>query len=158
MLLLHVDKSTWSYCKTIPSSSGPIIYIANAITPFSPEDIVVYSNCNSIRITVNEQTNLTQAPELEKKGILHPPIIFKNTYSFVDIHALHRANKPEQCSIIAEGFIGSKIVAATKSILPNRNEKIVLTIDSGFPLQANGSDIVTTIASIVDKDGHIKHL
>ena len=39
-----------------------------------------------------------------------------------------------------------------------RNEKIVLTIDTGLPPQANGSDIVTVIASITDKDGYVKRL
>ena len=140
------------------ADSGPMVYIANAMTPFSPEDIVIYSNCDSVRITVNGKTNLTQTPELEKEGIRHPPIIFKNAYSFVDIRALHRANKPEQCSIIAEGFIEGKVVATAKSMPSKRNEKIVLTIDSGLPLQANGSDIVTVIASIADKDGHVKRL
>ncbi|MBT9875401.1 glycoside hydrolase family 2 [Bacteroides salyersiae] len=144
--------------KLLQADSGPMVYIANAMTPFSPEDIVVYSNCDSVRITINGKTKLTQAPELEEKGIRHPPIIFKNAYSFVDIRALHRANKPEQCSIVAEGFIGGKVVATTKNMPSKRNEKIVLTIDSGLPLQANGSDIVTVIASITDKDGHVKRL
>ena len=39
-----------------------------------------------------------------------------------------------------------------------RNEKIVLTSDTGLPPQANGSDIVTVIASSTDKDGYVKHL
>lgn len=138
--------------------SGPMVYIANAMTPFSPEDIVVYSNCDSVRITVNGKISLTQAPELEEKGIRHPPIIFKNAYSFVDVRALHRADKAEECSIVAEGFIEGKVVATAKNMPSKRNEKIVLTIDTGLPPQANGSDIVTVIASITDKDGYVKHL
>ena len=140
------------------ADSGPMVYIANAMTPFSPEDIVVYSNCDSVRITVNGKISLTQAPELEEKGIRHPPIIFKNAYSFVDVRALHRADKTEECSIVAEGFIEGKVVATAKNMPSKRNEKIVLTIDTGLPPQANGSDIVTVIASITDKDGYVKRL
>ena len=39
-----------------------------------------------------------------------------------------------------------------------RNEQLVLTVDSGLPLRANGSDMVTVIASITDKDGYVKRL
>lgn len=140
------------------ADSGPMVYIANAMTPFSSEDIVVYSNCDSVRLTINEKTILVQAPELEEKGIRHPPIIFKNAYSFVDVRALHRASKPEQCSIVAEGFLDGKVVARAKNMPSKRNEQLLLTVDSGLPLRANGSDIVTVIASVADKDGYIKRL
>lgn len=140
------------------ADSGPMVYIANAMTPFSSEDIVIYSNCDSVRLTINEKTILVQAPELEEKGIRHPPIIFKNAYSFVDVRALHRASKPEQCSIVAEGFLDGKVVVRAKNMPSKRNEQLVLTVDSGQPLRANGSDIVTVIASVADKDGYIKRL
>lgn len=140
------------------ADSGPMVYIANAMTPFSTEDIVVYSNCDSVRIIVNEKDTLVQAPELEEKGIRHPPIVFKNAYSFVEVRALHRADKPEQCSIVAEGFLDGKVVAHARNMPSKRNEQLILTVDSGLPLYANGSDIVTVIASIADKDGYVKRL
>lgn len=140
------------------ANSGPMVYIANAMTPFSSEDIVIYTNCDSVRIIFNENKTLVQAPVLEEKGIRHPPVIFKNAYSFVDVRALHRAGKPEQCSIVAEGFLDGKIVVRTKNMPSKRNEQIILTVDSGLPPQANGSDIITVIASIADKDGYVKRL
>ena len=140
------------------ADSGPMVYIANAMTPFSTEDIVVYSNCDSVRIIVNEKDTLVQAPVLEEKGIRHPPIFFKDAYNFVDVRALHRAGKPEQCSIVAEGFLDGKVVARAKNMPSKRNEQLILTVDSGLPLRANGSDIVTVIASIADKDGYVKRL
>lgn len=76
----------------------------------------------------------------------------------MDVRALHRAGKPEQCSIVAEGFLDGKIVARTKNMPSKRNEQLVLTVDSGLPLRANGSDMVTVIASITDKDGYVKRL
>ena len=54
------------------ADSGPMVYIANAMTPFSPEDIVVYTNCDSVRVIVNEKDTLVQVPLLEEKGIRHP--------------------------------------------------------------------------------------
>lgn len=140
------------------ADSGPMVYIANVMTPFSSDDIVVYSNCDSVRVIVNEKTTLVQAPVLESEGIRHPPIIFKDAYNFVDVRALHRAGKPEQCSIVAEGFLDGKVVVRAKNMPSKRNEQLILTVDSGLPLRANGSDIVTVIASIADKDGYVKRL
>ena len=34
------------------ADNGPMIYIAHEITPFSPTDVTVYSNCEEIRLTV----------------------------------------------------------------------------------------------------------
>lgn len=144
--------------KLTKADSGPMIYIANAMTPFSSEDIVVYTNCEKVRLIINEKDTLMQAPVLEKAGIRHPPVVFKNAYSFVDIRALHRAGKPEKCSIVAEGLINGKVVATAKNMPSKRNENIVLTLDQGPAPMANGSDIVTVIASITDKDGYVKRL
>lgn len=39
----------------LPAESGPMVYIANEMTPFSPEDVTVYSNCEEVRLTVFEE-------------------------------------------------------------------------------------------------------
>ena len=49
-------------------------------------------------------------------------------------------------------------MARAKNMPSKRNEQLILTVDSGQPLRANGSDIVTVIASVADKDGYIKRL
>lgn len=144
--------------KLAKADSGPMVYIANAMTPFSPEDIVVYTNCDSVRLIINEKDTLVQAPVIKEKGIRHPPVVFKNAYSFVDIRALHRAGKPGKCSIVADGFVDGKIVASALNRPSKRNEKLVLTLDPGLAPVANGSDIVTVIASITDNDGYVKRL
>ena len=33
------------------ADSGPMVYIANYMTPFSPKDVTVYSNCDEVRLT-----------------------------------------------------------------------------------------------------------
>lgn len=140
------------------ADSGPVLYIANEMTPFSSEDIIVYSNCDSVRLIVFEKDTLIQAPQLEEKGIRHPPIIFKDAYSFVNVRALHRASKAPKASIVAEGFIDGKVAIRTQKMPSKRNETLTLTLEQGIAPQANGSDIVTLIASVADKDGYVKHL
>ena len=34
--------------------SGPMVYIAHEMTPFSPSDVTVFSNCDEVRLTVFE--------------------------------------------------------------------------------------------------------
>lgn len=140
------------------AQSGPMVYIAHEMTPFSPEDIVVYSNCDSVRLIINEKDTLIQSPQLESNGIRHPPLIFKNAYDYISVRNLHNMGKPEKCSIVAQGFLDGKVVVTTKRCPSKRNKMLVLSIDSGLPLHANGTDIVTIIASVTDKDGNIKRL
>ncbi len=34
--------------------TGPMVYIAHEMTPFSPKDVTVYSNCDEVRLTYNK--------------------------------------------------------------------------------------------------------
>lgn len=146
------------YLKLEKADSGPMVYIANAMTPFSPEDIVVYTNCDSVRLIINERDTLTQSPLKSEKGIKHPPLVFKDAYSFVNVRALHRAGKPDQCSLVAEAFLDGKVVATSRNMPSKRKEDISLRVDGGLQPVANGSDIIQVVASVTDKDGHIKRL
>lgn len=37
--------------KGLIADSGPMVYIANAMTPFSPKEVTIYSNCDEVRLT-----------------------------------------------------------------------------------------------------------
>lgn len=39
------------------AETGPMVYIAHAMTPFSPKDVTVYSNCDEVRLTVFKEEN-----------------------------------------------------------------------------------------------------
>lgn len=140
------------------AESGPMIYIANEMTPFSSEDIVVYSNTDQVRLIVFEKDTLVM-DRVKGDGIPYHPYIFKGAYSFVTVRALHRGRKPQEASIVAEGLIDGKVVATTKKMPSTRAARIQLSIDNlGMDAQANGGDIVTVIASIVDVNGNVKRL
>ena len=36
------------------AGSGPMVYIAHEMTPFSGKDVTVYSNCDEVRLTFNK--------------------------------------------------------------------------------------------------------
>ena len=49
----YMFKSQRSPQKTdLIAETGPMVYIAHAMTPFSPKDVTVYSNCEEVRLTV----------------------------------------------------------------------------------------------------------
>ncbi len=144
----------------IIAETGPMVYIANEMTPFSDNDVMVFSNCDEVKLTVfkNGKEFIHKKDKVEK-GMPSPPIVFKDAYHFLDIKALHRNKKQSDAYLLAEGFINGKRVA-TDTVHPSlRPEKITLWIDNdGVDLKADGSDFVTVVAAVTDKQGHVKRL
>ena len=145
------------------AESGPMVYIANEMTPFSPADITVFSNCDSVRLTCNKGKNgskvYTYTKEKHREGIPSPVITFKDVFHVMDDKWISYENAKDGLSLLAEGFVDGKL-AATHQVKPARRPtKIRLSVDSeGTPLYADGSDLVTVVAEITDDEGNVKHL
>ncbi len=140
--------------------TGPMIYIAHEMTPFSNKDVTVYSNCDEVSLTyINGGKTQTYIKKVEKEGMPHPVVVFKDAYNFMDDKELSRKGKQEQVYLLAEGRINGKVVAIHKIAPARRPEKLLLWVDNeGTELQATGSDFVTVIAAVADKNGNIKRL
>ena len=77
----------------------------------------------------------------------------------MDCKKLLRSHRQQEVFMLAEGYIDGKLVATYRRSPSLRPEKIVLWLDDeGTGLTANGSDLVTVVAGIADKDGNIKRL
>lgn len=144
----------------LPVKTGPMVYVAHEMTPFSPADVTVYSNCEEVRLTVFEGgKQYTWHRSSSPLKMQSPIIVFKNVFDFMETKALSREGKQEQVYLLAEGLINGKVVATYKRIPSRKPVKIRLRIDNdGIPLVADGSDIVTVIAEIVDEAGTVKRL
>lgn len=142
------------------ADSGPMVFIANEMTPFSNKDVVVYSNCDEVRLTFNKDgKTATYKKDKNRKGMPSPIITFPDVYDFMQDKALSRDNKQQDIHLLAEGMIDGKVVATHKVEPARRPEKLLLWVDNeGTDLEANGSDFVTVVAAIADKQGHIKRL
>lgn len=140
--------------------TGPMVYIAHAMTPFSPKDVTVYSNCEEVRLTyMKGGKTYTYARRPATAGIPSPVITFKDAYDFMEDKAKSRAGKQKEVYLLAEGLIDGKVVATHQLAPARRPEKILLRVDNeGTGLQADGSDVVTVVASVADKNGNIKRL
>lgn len=140
--------------------TGPMVYIAHEMTPFSPKDVTVYSNCDEVRLTVfKEGKQYIYHKKIQKAGMPSPIIIFENVYDFMQDKALSRKQRQDEVFLLAEGLIGNKVVATHERRPSRRPEKLLLYIDNEETvLEANGSDIVTVVAALADKNGNIKRL
>lgn len=142
------------------AETGPMVYIAHEMTPFSSKDVTVYSNCEEVRLTFNKggKTHSYQKQK-DRKGLPSPIILFPDVYDFMVDKALSRQGKQEEVYLLAEGLIGGKVVATHKVRPARRAEKILLWLDNeGVQLEANGSDFVTVVAGVADKNSSIKRL
>ena len=142
------------------AQTGAMVYIAHEMTPFSSRDVTVYSNCDEVRLTFNQggETRIYKR-ENNRKGMPSPIIVFEDVYDFMQDKIRSRANRQDEVFLLAEGLIDGKVVA-THCVRPARRpEQIILWLDhEDVALKADGSDLVTVVAAIADKNGRIKRL
>ena len=142
------------------AGSGPMVYIAHEMTPFSGKDVTVYSNCDEVRLTFNKGgKTYTYKKDKNRPGMPSPVITFPDVYNFMMDKAFSRTQKQDDVYLLAEGLIDGKVVATHKVVPARRPEKILLWMDNeGTDLKADGSDFVTVVAAVADKNGNIKRL
>lgn len=143
------------------AESGPMVYIAHQMTPFSGKDVSVYSNCEEVRLTVNKEGKVyTLKKDMNRAGLPSPIFVFENVYDFMtDKNLSMYEHKQSDIFMVAEGIEGGQVVATHRIAPARRPENIRLTIDNeNASLRADGSDIVTLVAEITDKNGNVKRL
>lgn len=142
------------------AGSGPMVYIAHEMTSFSGKDVTVYSNCDEVRLTFNKGgKTYTYKKDKNRPGMPSPVITFPDVYDFMVDKAFSRTQKQDDVYLLAEGLIDGKVVATHKVVPARRPEKILLWMDNeGTDLKADGSDFVTVVAAVADKNGNIKRL
>lgn len=142
------------------AENGPMVYIANAMTPFSPKDVTVYSNCDEVRLTYCKNgKQFIYKKEKTDEGMPSPIITFKDVWDVMYDKQLARKNKHEESYLLAEGIVDGKVVATHKVMPARRPSKIILWADNeGTETIADGSDLITVIAAIADENGNIKRL
>ncbi|TRX60462.1 glycoside hydrolase family 2 TIM barrel-domain containing protein [Carboxylicivirga sp. M1479] len=142
-----------------PNDDEPFIYIANEMTPFSPSDIPVFTNCEEVRLIKYQRDTLSIRPDREKFKMNSPIAIFKDEFYFADLKNLNRSGKKKFAYLEAQGLIDGEVVVSTKRVPSSRTKKVKLELaHKNISLVANGSDIITIIASVVDENGVVERL
>lgn len=142
------------------AENGPMVFIANAMIPFSPKDVTVYSNCDEVRLTYCKNgKQFIYKKEKTDEGMPSPIITFKDVWDVMYDKQLARKNKHEESYLLAEGIVDGEVVATHKVMPARRPSKIILWADNeGTETIADGSDLTTVIAAIADENGNIKRL
>ncbi len=139
-------------------ATGPMVSLAHELTQVSGSDVIIYGNCEEVRLTWLGQTVGTQKPDAGYRALPHPPFTFTNAFDYAVIKSQWR-DRTGKIEMVAEGLIGGKVVARQVKKYPERSTALQVTVDdAGIGLTADGSDFVPVRATIVDNKGVSKVL
>ena len=138
------------------AGSGPMIFIANYATFQSPSEVVVFSNCEQVRLIQNGKEVATQRPDADYE-VVHPPFTFK-VGDFSSTRSMLFGNTAAPGApggpvgeLRAEGLIGGKVVAEHLVRSPGVPQKLQLHLDTcGVEPVADGADWVRVYAHVCD--------
>lgn len=158
----HMFRSQTSHDLDHPvSESGPMVYIMHEMTQFSDPDVVVFSNCDSVRLSIYDGTKSWTLPvKHREKGMPSDPVVFENVWDFWEARDHSYTQKNWQAvNMVAEGIVNGEVVATEKKMPSRRSTKLRLYADwQGKPLVADGSDFIVVVAEVTDDNGNVRRL
>ncbi|MFA5292152.1 MAG: glycoside hydrolase family 2 TIM barrel-domain containing protein [Phycisphaerae bacterium] len=123
--------------------SGPMIFIANYWASSSPDDVKVYSNCEQVKLYINNVLQSTRSPDTAypAANLLHPPFTFSGlTWVSGELKA--------------EGLIGGQVVA-THIVKTYGTASSIIVSFGADEMTADGSDIIFVYATVVSANGAV---
>ncbi len=141
--------------------TGPMVFVLNEMSPFSDSDVVVFSNCDSVRLTAYDGKRVVTKPVIrDKNKIPYAPVVFENQFDFWEMRDFTYIQKKHgMVSFLVEGIIGGKVVCSQKKMPSRRSTKLRLYIDKlNKDLVADGSDFVVVVAEVTDDNGNVRRL
>ena len=139
----------------------PMVHIAHEMTQFSDADVIVYSNCDSVRLSVYDGEKSWTLPVKHEEGRMpSQPVIFKDVWDFWEARNYSYTQKNwQKVNMVAEGICAGKVVCSEKRMPSRRSTKLRLYIDEmGKKLVADGSDFVVVVCEVTDDSGHVRRL
>ena len=147
----------------IPPSGevGRGVFIAHEMTPFSDNDVVVFSNCDSVRLSFLEGDRQMTLPVVhDPNGLSNAPVVFPHFWDFWEAREYsYKKREWQHVSLLAEGIIDGKVVVTEKKMPSRRSTNIRLYADEmDKKLVADGSDFIVVVAEITDDNGNVRRL
>lgn len=132
----------------------PMVTIAHEMTQFSEKDVTVFSNCDSVCLTMYDGEHCWTQPV--DKGL----VVFKDAWDFFEARNWSYTQKNWQSvKMVAEGFVDGKVVCKTEKMPSRRSTKLRLYVDEmGKKLVADGSDFIVVVCEVTDDLGHVRRL
>ena len=149
------------YAPPFREGSGVGLFIAHEMTQFSPSDVTIFSNCDSVRLTALDGWKAATLPVIHNPaGQPNEPVVFKGFWDFWKARELSYTKRSWQSvKLVAEGIKDGKVVCREEKMPSRRSTKIRLYADEmGKKLVADGSDFIVVVAEITDDSGHVRRL
>lgn len=145
---------------TLPGHA-PMVYIAHEMTQFSEKDVTVFSNCDSVRLTLYGGAHCWTLPVVREAGHApSQPVVFKDAWDFFEARSWSYTKRNWQnVKMVAEGIVGGKVVCREERMPSRRSTKLRLRVDDmGRQLVADGSDFIVVVCEVTDDLGHVRRL
>ena len=143
------------------SQAEPFLSIAHEMTQFSPADVTIFTNCDSVRLTALNGWKTATLPVVHNpNGQPNAPVVFKDFWDFWKARELSYNKRNWQgVKLVAEGIKDGRVVCTVEKMPSRRSTKIRLYADEmGKQLVADGSDFIVVVAEITDDNGNVRRL
>ena len=131
-----------------------IVTIAHEMTQFSDKDVTVFSNCDSVRLTMYDGEHCWTLPV--HQGV----IVFPDAWNFFEARDYSYTQRSwQKVKMTAEGIVNGKVVCRDEKMPSRRSTKLRLRADEmGKPLVADGSDFIVVVCEVTDDNGNVRRL
>ncbi|MDE7456164.1 MAG: glycoside hydrolase family 2 [Prevotella sp.] len=149
------------FAATLSSTDTPIVYIAHEMTQFSEKDVTVFSNCDSVRLTLFDGEHCWTLPVQHEAGHApSQPVVFKDAWDFFEARNWSYTKRNwQQVKMVAEGIVNGQVVCREEKMPSRRSTKLQLRVDEmGHQLVADGSDFIVVVCEVTDDLGHVRRL
>ena len=143
------------------SQQEPFLFIAHELTQFSPRDVTVFTNCDSVRLTALDGWKTLTLPCVSSTdGQPHEPVVFAGCWDFWKARELSYTRRSwDRVKLVAEGIKDGKVVCRVEKMPSRRSTKLRLVADDmGRQLVADGSDFMVVMAEVTDDNGNVRRL
>ena len=132
----------------------PLVTIAHEMTQFSDKDVTIFSNCDSVRLTMYGGEHCWTLPV--KQGV----VVFKDAWDFFEARNWSYTQRNWQnVKMVAEGIFNGKVVCKEEKMPSRRSTKLRLYADEmGKKLVADGSDFIVVVCEVTDDNGNVRRL
>ncbi|MDE5570541.1 MAG: glycoside hydrolase family 2, partial [Prevotella sp.] len=114
------------FAATLSSPDTPIVYIAHEMTQFSEKDVTVFSNCDSVRLTLFDGEHCWTLPVQHEAGHApSQPVVFKDAWDFFEARNWSYTKRNwQQVKMVAEGIVNGQVVCREEKMPSRRSTKL----------------------------------
>ena len=155
------QKKTAYYMFESQRKDSAFVHIAHEMTQFSDQDVTVFSNCDSVRLTTYQGAHVYTLPVKHPTSeAFNAPVVFPKAWDFWEAREYsYKKKSPQTVVMVAEGFKDGKVVCTDRRMPSRRSTKLRLYADNmGKQLVADGSDFVVVVAEVTDDNGNVRRL